>query len=481
MNRNDLYSSFNEIDDDILERSDRINSKSKENAQIVILWHRSLVAFVVTILMIILSVGAAMAASPAFRELVFQFFQIDQVQTIPESSMNSAIAVDTMFAEPSVAIGNRIQGKHVHTPVSTLAQNGVFLICTDDVHTKQGSHYDAYVEKQGEFIKLSEHTFAQNYALHGVTFCVRFDWVEYDNKVIVTWIDENAAFKIPENAGNSSALLIQLIFTSANDNGDNTESYYPVLLNLCTGELTDILSETGATKLKEIGNSAISEDFTKMLLCNTEKDGYTLYYVDLTTKQMYSLDELSGEKVDSCSLIENTLACWSLTEEYYKAWNIDLATFQRTELFDSVFNAATSKVEAGIVFMMGFDSWVHEGTVYTGSAFALEVDKAQNVFVIDLATGKKAPIEGCTWIADVQQIPCPDGKKLLLTACPDWQDYTYVGVLDFEKLTYTAFSRENQQNEHLADWFNNTTVVICGEISTESLCSDYYLYHFQAE
>ena len=63
-----------------------------------------------------------------------------------------------------------------------------------------------------------------------------------------------------------------------------------------------------------------------------------------------------------------------------------------------------------------------------------------------------------------------------MAVCPDWQDYEYVGVLDFENLSFTEFSRENRQNEYLAYWFDADTVVICGELSPEALCSDYYLY-----
>ena len=445
-------------------------------------WRRRFVALIAAVLMVIMTVGTAMAVSPEFRELVFRFFHINQVQTIPESTVGSDISVDDMFVEPSIRIGDVLQGKYVHTPVSTLAQDGFFLVCTDDVHTKQGSHYDAYYEKQGEFIKLEEHAFTRDYDLRGTTFQVRLDWAEYNGKTIITWVDENTNSRIPGNAGDPSALLIHFVFAYTSDSGDYIESYYPVLLNLRTGELTDILAGTGAERLEWIGNSAISDDLTKILLCSVTKDGYSLHYVDLTSKKMHSLDELSGEKVDSCSLIGNTLACWSLRDGYYKAWSIDLTTLQRTELFDSVFNAAaTPEADAGIVFMMGFDSWVHEGNMYAGSIFALEVDEAQNVFVIDLATGQKAPIAGYTWTSDTQRIPSQDGMKLLLAECPDWQDYEYVGVLDFENLTFTEFSRENRKNEYLAYWFDENTVVICGELSPESLCSDYYLYQIVPE
>ena len=392
-------------------------------------FRKTLILIAAVVMIMTATFTTVFAASPEFRELVFRFFHIEQEQIIPESTVSTELSVDEMFAEPSIHIGDVLQGKYVHTPVSTLAQDGGFLVCTDDVHTKQGSHYDAYYEKQGEFVKLEEHAFAQDYVLNGTTFHVKLDWAEYNGKTIVTWVDENTNTRIPGNAGDPSALLIQLVFTSTNDSGDYIESYYPVLLNLRTGELTDVLAGTGAAEFERIGNSAISEDHTKMLLCSVTKDGYSLHYVDLTSKKMHSLDELSGAKVDSCSLIENTLACWSLTDGYYKAWSIDLTTLQKTELFDSVFNAAaTPEADAGIVFMMGFDSWVHEGNIYAGSIFALEVDETQNVFVIDLETGQKAPIAGYTWTSDTQRIPCPDGSKLLLGECPDWQDYEYVGA-----------------------------------------------------
>ena len=120
------------------------------------------------------------------------------------------------------------------------------------------------IEKEGEFIKLDEHSFTQDYDLRGTTFQVRFDWAEYNGKTIITWIDENTNTRIPGNAGDPSALLIQFVFASKNDSGDYIESYCPMLLNIRTGELTDILAGTGAGELECIGNSAISDDLILM-------------------------------------------------------------------------------------------------------------------------------------------------------------------------------------------------------------------------
>lgn len=483
MNRNDLYISFNAVDNSILERSElpaghrsEIGAGTRERPR-ARSWRKGLVTLIAAILIAVLMAGTAMAVSPELRELVFRFFQIEQVQTVHESTADSGMTIEDMYAEPSIAIGETLLGEYVHTPVASLAQDGAFLMCTDRVHTERGSRYDAYYESQGELIRLEEHSFEREYVLRGRSFRIRFDWAEHNGKVITTWIDEDAAFRLPGNGGGPSALLIQLIFNYIDDSGEYIESGYPALLNLYTGELTDALAGTGAEELSWIGNSAISEDLSKMLLCSVTKDGYDLYLADLTSGQLYSIDELSGEKTDSCALTGNKLACWSLTDGYYKVWSIDLNTLQRTELLAPTLNAAiTPEPDAGIVYMMGFDSWVHEGNMYAGSVFALEVDADQNVSVIDLATGQRAPIEGYRWRDDTRQLPSSDGRKLLLAQCPDWQDYEYVGVLDFERMTYTEFSRENRQNERSAYWFDDETVVICGELTPESLSADYYLY-----
>lgn len=475
MNRNDLYSSFLELDEDILMRSEIPGTARRKPGRIC--WRRPLAALVALMLLALLSVGTAMAASPEFRARIFRIFHMDGEEIIPQSPVGSEGTPGNMVAEPGISIGDILQGEYVHTSVATLAQNGVFLVCTDDDHTRQGSHYDAYYESQGTFIRLEEHSFDREYVLHGTTFRVRLDWAEYQDKTILTWVDGDGNFRIPGNGGNPSEQLIQFIFASTNENGEYVESAYPALIDLRTGELRDVLAGTGGDSLTGIGNVAISKDHTKMLLCSQSEEGYVLSCLDLTAGKMYSLDELSGERVDGCSLLENSLACWSLTDGCYRAWRIDLATHRRTELFDSLPRAdANPEGNGGIVFLMGFDSWVHEGNSYTGSTFALEVDEKRNVYVIDLANGERIPVEGYTWAEDIQQIPSPDGGKLLLAERPDGQDYTRVGVLDFTRESFVEFSRENGQREYLAYWFDEDTVIICAELTPESLCSDYCLY-----
>ena len=66
--------------------------------------------------------------------------------------------------------------------------------------------------------------------------------------------------------------------------------------------------------------------------------------------------------------------------------------------------------------------------------------------------------------------------KLLLTGGHNGKSFGYVGVLDFENMTFAEIYRDNSRKEHTAYWFDNNTIVICAEVNYNSLCKDYYLY-----
>lgn len=446
------------------------------------------------------TVATAMAVNEDFRETVkefiFEFLHIEEEETVPQLPGTEEVTIDTMYVEPDRSIlGGVIEGRYVHTPVSCNAREGVYVICTDEIELNQGSHYDAYYEENGEFFQLEEHTFSGDYTVLGNEFHIAFDWAVHGGQVALTYVGAGENYRIPANPGDSDAMLVELLCSSQDTEGEYISTAYPVFLNLETGELTDVLAGTGAEKLMDLCNQAVSEDGSKMLLA--QSDG-SLYYVDLAAKALYSVEELSGEKADACSLIGDTLSCWTLENGKYQAWSIDLTTMERTELFSEVPNimgenyaavgqSSTDETDseerhAGIVYLSGFDTIVHWGTMFTGSHFALETDEAGNVTVIELATGEKIPVEGFTWPADrytdVLWESSPDGKRLLISGGEIGSKYEYIGVLDFEKMNYLEFSRKNSNEvyEWKPYWFDKDTVIIQA-ISKDSYdIQDYYVY-----
>ena len=493
MNPDKLLDAIGMLDDRYFE----IKAKSR-----MMPWRRRFVAVIAAVLVVIMTVGTAMAVSPAFREMVFRIIRIEEVQIMPDSTQNTEITQSTdnventeatdehggqterddLYIEQTVVIGEAIRGTYVHTPVATYARNGIFMACTDEVEMRQGSHYDGYCEENGEFYKLEEYHFAQDYVLYGNEIHAEFDWVVHEGSVSLTWTEPCAQFRKENRSGDASAALFMFNIYWRGEDGEWDGTGYPVILNLYTGELTDILAGTEVNRMEGIDKCAISPDRTKLLLGQDTKDGYFLYCVDLITKQLYSIDALSGQKTTACSLADDTLICWNLTDGCYTAWTINLTTMERTELFESKWNAAeTSEADAGIVFMEGFDGTNRWGDMYCGSRFALEVDEAQKVYVIDLTTGSRSQITGCTWTADTQRIAGPDGTKLLLAGKHDGAAFEYVGVLDFTNMTFAEFYRDNSLVEHTAYWFDDQTIVICTEMNFESMCSRYYLYSLVLE
>lgn len=466
---------------------------------------RRMLALVAAVLLLMTTLfTTAMAVSEDFRDFVFGFFKIEQPEKVPEYGENTAASEDFMSVEQERAnIGGVIEGIYVHAPEESYARNGVFSICTDGPMMNSGNHFDAYKEENGELVKLEERTFCQDYTVLGTDIHVEFQWAEHNGYAVITYIDSDAPFRMQNMSGGINAALIQLAIEG--------HWMYPVLIDLETGSLTDVLNGTGAEDLDGIKQTAISEDFSKMLIASSEN---VLYYGDLTNRKLYSVEELSGERADACSLIGNTLACWvqegASIEEVkagtYRAWAIDLATLERRELFSSLPATAGTSIDVwsinysmvsinedgeeiygnpdlepmsnvGLHFLDGFDGRSHWGNMYAGSSFAVEVDENRNVYVIDLVSGEKARIEGYLWpevdYPDIECIASSDGKKLLIDTRTSYNAYDAIGVLDFEKKTYFEFSRENPNDVHegSAYWFDNNSIIIV----TDS-AGDYYVY-----
>lgn len=433
-------------------------------------------------MMLLMSVlfTTALAVSQDFRDFVFSFFQAEEPEVIPHFTPETELSVEDMFVEPGViSIGGVIEGTYLHTPRASNARNGVFLICTDEVALRQGNHHDAYYEENGEFYKLEAHTFCQDYTVLGNRIHVEFEWVEHNGMVSMTYVEPNVEdFRTYNEGGSADSVLFYFSCTRETENGDLIGTYYPVLLNLYTGELKDVLAGTGAEDLNHIVNCATNKEQTYMLM--VQNDG-SLYCADLVQKKLHDINALSGEHAEKCSLIGDILACWRLENGgYYKGWSINLKTLERRELFQGMRDVMPIEEPLrGFEFIEGFDTGNHASSMYAGTSFALLVDEGQ-VYVMDLRDGSSVPIEGFTWpegeYDHIQRQPSPDGKKLLLYGWTPGADYRYIGVVDFEKKRYVEFSRTylGENGDMSIHWFDPETIII--HSSTTNLSSDFYVY-----
>lgn len=501
-----LYSSsileiMNDIDDAYIESAlkrldymsdgmytTRKQAQGRRKPVLYTIMKRAAIFIGIVILATTTTVATAMAVNEEFREtvkaIIIEFFHIKEEEVVPQLPGTEEVTIDTMYVEPDRRIlDGVIEGRYVHTPVSCHAREGVYVICTDEIEMNQGSHYDAYYEENGEFIKLEERTFCRDITVLGKEFHLEFDWAVHNGQVAITYIGVEEDYRIPANPGDADSMLVELSCSIPTEDGGAVSTAYPVLLNLETGQMNDVLAGTGAEKLGGLCNQAVSEDGSKMLLA---QGNGAIYCVDLVAKQLYNVEKLSGEPADACSLIGDTLACWILENGAYRAWTIDLITLERKELFADMPNRMGEN-GAGIVYMSGFDTTVHWGIMFTGSHFALETDAMGNVTVIDLVNGEKIPVEGFTWPADrypdVLWESSPDGKRLLVSGGEIGSKYEYIGALDFEQMRYLEFARQNPNDvyEWKPYWFDQDTVIIQATSRDSYYVQDYYVYDIQRD
>ena len=438
---------------------------------------RKIVALIAAVVMLMgTTFTVAMAASPEFREAVFAFFGIEQPEVVPEHETDNVLSPDDMVVDNiKTNIGGVIEGTYLHTPIASYAETGVFLICTDETQMKQGSHYDAYREDNGELVKLETYHFNKTLDVNGFTFQTDFEWTEVDGRTIITYMEPSAQYFIDDFAGLPEKTLVLFYCWTQNDEEGYHFTNYPAFLNLETGAVTDVLTGTGAENIEGILKAATSEDQTKMLFITEEQ---TVYYVDLLTKQLHNVAELSGEPITDCTLVNNSLVCWRNEDETsesgsfgkYRAWSIDLNTFEKKEML------IPSDRET---LFLGFNTPFATGNMYAGSCFAIQVDAVRNTYIVDLEYGTTSMIANFDWPGSypyIGGIPSPDGRKLLIFGEKSGNVFDYIGVLDFDRKVCIQFSRENNNavNEHSAYWFDNEKIVV--KTDSSEVSTDYYVY-----
>lgn len=449
-------------------------------------------------LLLTLTFLTALAVSDDFREKVFSLFQPEATEIVPP--ITPPTDDSGMSVQPEkVIIGQDIQGTYLTLPETSHARDGAFFICTDEVQMNSGNHYDAYDIENGEFVKLQAQHFDQHYTILGNEFHMEFDWVDCGDQFNYTYVDSDVPWRTQNFAGPASATLFTFECTITLADGTVSSTSYPVLIDLYTGQLTDILAGTGAEQIPNIYKAALSQDRRHMVLVQWDGRDTWLYYVDLETKQLYSLDVLSGTHVTACALTDHTITCWSLNKEAqnklgtYDIWAFDLDSLERVDLYQGLpataatdydtleFAPSCEEVYEGLQFLGGFSLTSYWGNHYPGSKFALEVDKERNVFVIDLATGQRSRIEGFLWpeldFNRISCIPSADGNRLLIYTNAEDYSIDSIGVIDFENETFYRFLRDNTNGiPEQAYWFDgNSVMVLSSDVDGIKYCC---LYEF---
>jgi hypothetical protein len=364
-------------------------------------------------------------------------------------------AVSTAYI-PLIKATSVIPESYNNKPLQVMNGCGIFLQNSTLLDFSSYVRYDAYViGEDSQLSSLNINQFNDAYTLDGSRYRLTFDWADKSGmKIVTSSSDETTATMLLHSDNGNQALF--LLPEHLNTDTGVVYSNYPVLLDFDTGELIDFLSGCKLDKINQICNAAFTSDRSGLLLA---QDGGALYYCDLESNTVYSLDELSGEPVKSCTVADNKIICWSSsgTEQVsgtlgeYHFWYIDLDSFTRQEMPDLELSSELGPLR--FAYLSGFSSARRDNNMYSGSIYALCTGGSGDSYVLDMATWTVTPLSG--YILPASNIACvgnPDGKYLLLEDLANSKAY----VLDYASCSISQL--DISSTDHL-NWFDSSSVI----------------------
>ncbi len=255
--------------------------------------------------------------------------------------------------------------------------------------------------------------------------------------------------------GRDDAVLLKLSSGRQADYGS-----YPMLYDLKTGEIRDILAGTGADKLEYAYDYSWSEDMRRVLiLCSGEGGAVTEWFCDLEEGILERVDELTG-------LGGGASACFSGSDTLIvsvPAVSKEDGTWLTVSCY--AYDIPTGRLERTLDEAPCHRWWEGpQGAQLFGSRCVLAGEDGK-VSVVDLKTGEQTPIEGFSFGQGDKFMPSPSGKKLLYYSSSPGDDtlgIASLGVADLEKGTFVAFDREGFEGleEEGIGWNDDGTVGI---------------------
>ena len=142
-----LFDALTDVRDGFLEETERrLHGKKRRRVGVYLL---------AAVLIVLLCFSSAVALDADFRQRVLSLFQVAEV-------------VPTQTSQ-AVTLADGLQADYVFVPAYARTEGGMFIVCTDEVEMKQGSHYAAYAYENGQLVLQENHRFDQTYTVQGKT------------------------------------------------------------------------------------------------------------------------------------------------------------------------------------------------------------------------------------------------------------------------------------------------------------------------
>ena len=381
--------------------------------------------------------GTAMAADTGFRQEVFRLLRIPVAEQVPQT-VDSSLQGDIQWVG-SQTIGDAVTVTYIHLTENCDRENGILCCWQDEARTRA----DFYAVADEGLLPLTAQSLTVGVTWNDMDYPVNLQWAAWEDSLQVQPFG-NQNWDVSYLEGRTDAVLLRLF-------RGRGEGEYAVLLDLSTGEVTDLFAGTGAEELTDVVAITLSSDLSRAIFsCD---HGEQLYLCDLEKKTTAPVEVVLGGQVDGVWFIaEDTVGWYTMDEEYrYTCYVTDLDRGTTTLRFADQ-PAYQREKEQGVVFL--------------GGRYLLEVLTGRQVEVLDLLTGARTPVADFSYPGGDSRtrINGAEDKILFLTMEMDGEGLgiSELTVLDLERGMATALGREGYDVRHEAavSWFDNRRVAI---------------------
>ena len=414
---------------------------------------------------------AALAASPELRTAVLTFFRLEQAEQVPLPGESPPDGPELTHA----LVAGQVEAQYIRLPGAGTGYsygNGVlFQVEREEDGAPKAVRW--WVAEGDALVPLEGRATGFSAAWAGLEYTDTVYWCVYKGEVSC-YCAGSAGMAVDYNCtvsplpGRTDAAILTL-----SQGSQMGYQEYPMLLDLETGAVTDLLAGTGwegAAPLREV---QWRPDLSAAILSS---DNAGWFYCDRAGKTTASLDALTGLEVFSAWFAPDG-ALLLLTRpdpegSCYDVWTWDPAGGPPVRTFQGL-----PRWPAGEDAPCGFQ-------FFFGGSRGLYLTEDGRALVLDLASGETAAMTGpLPDLSAASFLPSPAGDKLLYAVYGGGADglgISALGVADLETGVFTLLDRKSSPALHESSlgWFDRDRVAVRGRAADDMGRSWLYLYRF---
>jgi hypothetical protein len=434
---------------------------------------KAFICIAAIIALLLASFTVAMAVSEDFREFIFTILNIETKETLPSDNGN-AVHDGTIDEIGGADMDGQVSAYYFKGNGVLQANNG--LIYTSRYDNNNAVFYD--ITQEG-LVVLKSTRVEFPFSFRGTDFDIKFDYTLFDGKLYTHVLPENLDVNpykygwniYPINDNTDKAWLTLPYLT----NGDYGE--YPLLLNVCTCELTDVFASVPLDSIIT-ARWQFADDMSYALIMGYAKGYETEFWIcDIEKKTLTNISELIGRTINDCYILEgNRLICYVTNESGFDVLNYDISTGSSSLLVENTQHYYLTQDGSG------FRSIEYYGGQ---GRHALILDGNGGVTLIDLYDGNLLPLTGITNDATLLSSESPDGEHIMFafrdTNVSDSYAMYKIGILDTQTGVLKMLERENYEvrNETLMGWLANNCISVLAYDESEDDGWYMYVYDFR--